>query len=224
MSELEAVLFDMDGTLVDTEPLWHECEVVTMAQFGYRWTESDRVATVGGPIDRVLAYMQPLAGAPLEDIRSLLVSVIERLVSERPITIQPGVERLHGAVREAGLGVGLASNSWRTLMDIVLDRTGIEFDATVAGDENSANKPSPEPYLHLCRMLEVNPLRSVVIEDSETGIRSGLSAGSAVVAVPEVSECLSAAPGQLPVRSLAEVSVADLRRLLAAHQAAETGS
>lgn len=217
MTQLEAVLFDMDGTLVDTEPLWCESETRTMAKFGYPWTESDRQATVGGPIGRVLAYMEPLAQAPADEIRAVLVAEIQQLVDERRILVQPGVRQLHEAVRDAGLPVGLASNSWRSLMDVVLRKCGMTFDASVAGDENSANKPSPEPYLHLCRLLGVSPLRSVVIEDSEMGVRSGTAAGSALVAVPEIADELTPAPGRLVVRSLVGVTVDDLRELMASH-------
>lgn len=218
MTGLQAVLFDMDGTLVETESLWHESEIRTMAQFGYEWTEVDRASSVGGPVDRVIDYMGERAGANTQDISRVIVSEIEHLMSTRPLILQPGAHELHSALVAAGFPVGLASNSWRTLMELVLDSTALTFDATIAGDESKANKPDPYPYLRLAQVLGVDPARCVVIEDSSTGIAAGIGAGAAVVAVPEVSRTMQPASGCLVVDSLETVSVDLLCELVLAHQ------
>lgn len=218
MTGLQAVLFDMDGTLVETESLWHESEIRTMAQFGYEWTEVNRAKSVGGPIERVVDYMSGLCGADPTDIARVITDEIEHLMATRPLVIQPGARELHSALVAAAFPVALASNSWRTLMELVLASTGLGFDATIAGDEVKAAKPDPYPYRRLAQLLQVDPARCVVIEDSPTGIAAGIGAGAAVVAVPEVSRAMQSASGCLIVDSLTEVSVGTLCELVEAHQ------
>lgn len=217
---LQAVLFDMDGTLVETESLWHESEIRTMAQFGYEWTEADRALSVGGPIDRVIEYMSGLCGADSVDILRVICTEIEHLMATRPLVMQPGARELHTALIDAGFPVALASNSWRTLMELVLTSTALSFDASIAGDEVKATKPDPFPYLRLAQILQVDPAACVVIEDSPTGVTAGQRAGAAIVAVPDVSRSLEPASGRLVVDSLEAVTVATLCELVEAHQLA----
>ncbi len=189
-----------------------------MEQFGYEWTEADRVKSVGGPMSRVVNYMSELTGAEAADIDRVIVTEIEHLMSTRPLVPQPGARELHSALVAAGFPIGLASNSWRTLMQLVLDSTALTFNATIAGDESKANKPDPYPYLRLAQLLAVDPARCVVIEDSPTGIAAGINAGAAVVAVPEVSRTIEPGAGRLIVDSLEAVSVDALCELVRAHQ------
>lgn len=214
MSGLQAVLFDMDGTLVETESLWYECEIRTMAQFGYAWTEQDRLKTLGSSQGQVVDYMSRLAAAGPHEINVALVTGIEDLVAARPLVVQPGARSLHSSLVEAGVPLGLASNSWRTLVDYVLSAIGFAFDASVAGDETEANKPDPCPYLRLAQMLGVDPSDCVVIEDSLPGVASGTAAGAAVVAVPEVSAKVVPGPRLIAVESLEDVSIEGLRKLI----------
>lgn len=206
---LQAVLFDMDGTLVATEELWHTAEVRTMAMFGEEWTEADSEFSRGGPFDRVVLYMAERLQADSGDVARILVTEIEHLMHTADLPWMPGAQELLDECRAAGVPVALVSNSWRVLVQAVLDEKGITFDAVITGDEASATKPDPAPFLQACTALGVAPERSVAIEDSMTGLTSADRAGCVTLAVTESSAIGDHAPGHLR-RSLAGVTLGDL--------------
>jgi len=214
VSELQAVLFDMDGTLVETESLWQEAEVLTMAAYGSTWSDEEQHFALGGPFGRVVEYMAQKAHADPTDVAVTLVDAIDQLMSSRPLPIQPGIAELLAEARAAGLATGLVTNSFRRLISIVLKSTGLQFDVTVAGDELPENKPHPMPYEFACRSLGVDPVATVVLEDSMTGIASATAAGCFVVAIPHMA-VIDAAPRQLIVPSAKDVSLGLLLELLA---------
>ncbi|MEI8080950.1 MAG: HAD family phosphatase, partial [Actinomycetes bacterium] len=157
MTPLAAVLFDMDGTTVETESLWQRAEVATMESFRTPWTTADMVHCTGSGMPTVAKYMAGKSGADEAQISRRLADVIEHLMATEPLPIQPGVRELHDQVVAAGIPIGLVSNSWRKLMNLVLESTGLRFDVTVASDEVSAVTPDPAPYLAACRALGVLP-------------------------------------------------------------------
>ena len=215
---LDAVLFDMDGTLVETEPLWLVAETETMRALGAGWTEEDQARCLGGPIERVMAYMVDKAGGGHDpaEVKDLVLSWMERLLRSEPIHWADGAEALLAALDEAGVPVALVSASYRRLVDVVLEKVGSgRFATTVAGDEVSRTKPDPEPYLLAAARLGADPRRCVVVEDSPTGVAAGVAAGCAVVAVPHLVEIVEG-PRVRIVDSLRDVTVADLRRWAAA--------
>lgn len=204
----------MDGTLVETESLWEEAECQTMAAFGSSWSEEEQIFALGGPFDMVIEYMAQKAGAKPTELAFALAESIEGLMRSRPLDIQPGIVDLHTQLHGAGIPTGLVTNSFRRLVDIVLESSGLAFDVTVAGDELPENKPHPLPYEHACAMLGVSPQHVVVLEDSTTGITSAASAGCFVVAIPHLAE-LAVADRQLIVPSATEINLELLRRLVA---------
>ncbi|WP_395108785.1 HAD family hydrolase [Actinomadura sp. SCN-SB] len=213
---LRAVLFDMDGLLIDSERLWLEVETETMAWLGGAWGPEQQKLLVGSSLDRASAYMVELTGAdvPAAEVgRRMVDGMVERLSSCVPM--MPGAKDLLVQVRDAGVPAALVSSSHRVLVDPVLDAVGREFFAlSVAGDEVSRTKPDPEPYLTAVARLGAVPGRCVVLEDSPTGVRAAEAAGCAVVAVP----CLlpvQPGPGRTVVESLREVDLALLRSLVA---------
>ncbi|MGB3673290.1 MAG: HAD family phosphatase [Candidatus Nanopelagicales bacterium] len=215
MSVLAAVLFDMDGTLVETESLWHASESITMASFGSEWTEEEQRFALGGPFDAVAEYMASKAGVSVDEVGAKLVSSIDELMRAEPLTVQPGVRALYDEARAAGIPTGLVTNSFRQLVEIVLDSTAMEFDVIVAGDEIEENKPHPLPYLTACELLGVNPQQVVVLEDSMTGIESAHRAGCYVVAIPQLGD-IAAMDRQLVVSTVEGLDLARLQDLLAA--------
>jgi HAD superfamily hydrolase (TIGR01509 family) len=201
-----AVLFDMDGLLVDTEHTWFRAETEVMARLGGPWGPEHQQVLVGGPLPATVRYMRDLAGSdvPPETVaRWLLADMAARL--RRGVTYRPGARELLHALRVAGVPCGLVSASYRTLMDAVLAAVGDHhFAVTVAGDEVVRTKPHPEPYLTAAAALGLAPRRCVVLEDSPTGVAAAEAAGCVTVAVPSVAP-IAPAPGRTVVRSLVEL-------------------
>jgi HAD superfamily hydrolase (TIGR01509 family) len=215
MRVLQAVLFDMDGLLLDSERLWLEAEAEVMAWLGGSWGPEHQEFLVGGSLDSTVAYMLELTGTPAvpEEVgRRLLDAMAERLRAGVPL--MPGARDLLDEVRAAGLPSALVSSTHRALMEHALDGLGRDsFTVTVAGDEVSRTKPHPEPYLAATRLLDVEPRRCVALEDSLNGATSGAAAGCHVVAVPSVVP-IEAAPRRTVVTSLREIDLDRLRALI----------
>ncbi len=183
------MLFDLDGLLIDSEPVWYAVEAEVMERLGARWTPADQEACVGGPVGKSVAYMLKVAGRDLSPTMlrdELLAGMRARLRTDVPL--RPGAVELVDAVRASGVPTALVSSSYRSLVDAALQRLGgARFDVTVAGDEVERGKPDPEPYLAACAWLDAGPSRCVVVEDSPVGVASGQQAGCFVVAVPSVA-------------------------------------
>lgn len=215
MQVLQAVLFDMDGLLVDSERLWYDTEAEVMAALGGTWGPQHQESLVGGSIDRTVAYMLSLTGpvaTPGYVARRLLDGMTERLRANVPM--MPGAKELLDEVREAGVPSALVSSTHRALMEYALDGIGRDrLTITVAGDEVEHTKPHPEPYLTAARLLNADPRRCVALEDSPNGTASATAAGCHVVAVPSVVP-IPEAPGRTVVSSLLEVDLARLRSLV----------
>ncbi|MFI0353640.1 HAD family hydrolase [Actinomadura sp. 9N407] len=213
---LQAVLFDMDGLLVDSERLWLEVETETMAWLGGTWGPEQQEALVGGSLDRAVELMLRMTGsaaAPAEVGRRMVDGMVERLSSCVPM--MPGAKELLAEVRAAGVPAALVSSSHRALLEPALDAIGREhFTLSVAGDEVSRTKPDPEPYLTAAARLGAEPGRCVVLEDSPNGVAAAEAAGCVTVAVP----CLlpvPPAPGRTVVESLRDVDLRWLAELVA---------
>lgn len=210
---LQAVLWDMDGTLIATEELWMAAEVATMAAYGGTWSAEDQAIAIGGPIDRVITYMAQRVDQPEHDVGLSLTRGIEKLMREEHITWMGGARELHDSLTAAGVPQALVSNSWRELIECALAEAHTAFDVVIAGDEVTRPKPDPLPYETACAALGADPSRTVVIEDSPTGVAAGLAAGCFVVAVPHAAE-IAPAPRLVLVDSLADVDVAMLQLLV----------
>lgn len=213
--ELQAVLWDMDGTLVRTEELWMTAEERTMASFGSYWDAQDQAVAIGGPLDRVVQYMAQRVGRPEALVGERLVGEIETLMREQPVPWMPGALELHERLTDIGIGQALVSNSWRELIEVALEELHTSFDVVIAGDEVERTKPDPLPYLKACAELGAQPQRSVVLEDSPTGVTAALEAGCWVVGIPHVS-ALPEHERLRIVTSLTDVTPTMLRELVAA--------
>jgi HAD superfamily hydrolase (TIGR01509 family) len=186
---LDAVLWDMDGTLVDTEPDWIASEFDLVAAHGNgRWTEAHGHALVGMDLRDAARYLQAHGGVKLsvpDTIEALLDGVVARVRVRVPW--RPGARELLEALREAGIPSALVTMSWRRFVDAILPSLPPgSFSAVVTGDDVRQGKPHPEPYLRGAELLGVHPARTVAIEDSPTGARSAWAAGCTVLAVPNV--------------------------------------
>jgi HAD superfamily hydrolase (TIGR01509 family) len=216
---LDAVLWDMDGLLVDTEPLWTRAEHDVAAHYGSTFTPAAKAAIVGTRLDTAVPLLLEHFGVPatpeeVERAGRLLLSRVVALFLAEPLPLQPGAARLLADLADAGVPCALVSSSFRVLVDAVLSTGAGPFATTLAGDEVARAKPDPEPYLTAAARLGADPARCVVLEDSPTGVASGTAAGCAVVAVPSVAGvAVDPAPRRRVVSSLVDVSVADLAAL-----------
>jgi HAD superfamily hydrolase (TIGR01509 family) len=200
------VLFDMDGLLIDSEPLWLEAETAIMARLGADWTEADQLELLGGSLQRTVRLLLAKAARPVppEVVGEWLMSDIAERV-RRGVPVRPGARELLASVAEAGLPHALVTSSERGFMDAVLASTGMRFDALVCADDVTVTKPDPEPYLLAAKLVGVHPGDCFALEDSPNGVASAQAAGCRVIAVPSLVP-IGPAPGRTVVRSLLELT------------------
>lgn len=212
---LQAVLLDMDGTLVDTEDFWWGAEVEVFAELGHALREEWRTVVVGGPMSRSAGFLIEATAADiaLEELSALLNDkFVARL--EAGVPLMPGARRLLAELAAHRIPAALVSASHRRVVDTMLGSLGPEnFAFTVAGDELSRTKPHPDPYLTAARRLGVDPARCAVVEDTATGVAAAEAAGCRVVAVPSVAP-IQPKSGRTIVSSLEEVNLPFLRSLI----------
>jgi HAD superfamily hydrolase (TIGR01509 family) len=212
---LQAVLWDLDGTLVDTEPAWIAAEYRLVESFGGSWDDEHAHALVGNPLLVSAAYIREHGGVELplaEIVDRLLVEVVAAV--EREVVWRPGVRRLLGELGAAGVPCAMVTMSYQSLAQSVASHLPPGTFATmVTGEQVALGKPDPEAYLTAAQRLGVQPSRCVAIEDSPAGVASAEAAGCVVLAVRNQVP-LAAAPGRTVLDDLAAVTVTDLRALI----------
>jgi HAD superfamily hydrolase (TIGR01509 family) len=183
---VDAVIFDLDGVLIDSESVWDEARREVVADNGGRWTDSATRAMQGMSSPEWSRYLHDELGVDLEPAE-ISRRVVDRMLAayEREVPLLPGAVE---AVRRlaARWPLGLASSSNRPVIDVVLASADLTecFEATVSGDEVARGKPSPDVYLAAADQLGVDAGRAAAVEDSSNGLRSAAAAGMLVVAVP----------------------------------------
>jgi HAD superfamily hydrolase (TIGR01509 family) len=181
-----AVLWDMDGTLVDTEPYWIQCEFALAEKYGGTWSHEHGLAVVGGDLIDSATYMRRHMGidlTPHQIVEELLDGVVGMV--EREVPWRPGARELLASLREAGVPCVLVTMSWRRFVEpVVAALPRDSFDALVCGDEVGRGKPHPEPYLRAAELVGLSPEETLAIEDSPTGAASAQAAGCRVLVVP----------------------------------------
>jgi len=217
-----AVLFDMDGLLVDSEPFWFDVEADVFARLEAPrpWSHADARGLVGNALTVSAAEMVRLAEsdrAAEEVAEWFLDGMAERMAGGVPW--KPGAAQLLAELRSHGVRTALVSSSYRRMVDVVLaDLPPDTFDVSVAGDEVVLGKPDPEPYLRALALLACSPTTAVVLEDSPTGATAAAAAGCTVVVVPDVAD-LPTDHGWVEVGGLSDVDLPWLRDLLAGDRA-----
>lgn len=208
---LQAVLFDMDGTLVDTERLWWEA-VEQVA--GRPLTAADQPDVLGRPVEHTADWLAAATGAAAGQLAAELHREFATRV-RTGIVPRPGALDLLDALARAGTPTALVTASPRAVADTVLEALGAtRFAVSVTADDTERTKPAPDPYLAACHALGVDPAACVAVEDTETGVTSAEAAGCAVLAVPSLAP-IEAAPGRTVRTSLAGVTVAQLGAMVA---------
>lgn len=206
-----AVLWDMDGTLVDTEPYWFAAEYRLVESFGNTWSEEHAHEVVGFDLFDTAAYIIKHGGVDLKPkavVDYLLDSVIQSCQEQLPW--RPGARELLQELRAADIPCALVTMSWRRFAEAVLaELPKGTFAATVFGDEVTHGKPHPEPYIAAAAQLGVHPSQCVAIEDSPTGVASAHAAGCVVIGVPNMKP-LNDADGVRIISSLTEITASSL--------------
>jgi HAD superfamily hydrolase (TIGR01509 family) len=207
---IDAVVFDLDGVIIDSEQLWDEVREGLARERGGRWSEQAQAAMMGMSSTEWSRYMHEVVGLP-EPPEEINLEVVRRML-ERYSEHLPLIDGAVDAVKRlaAHWPLGLASSSNRDLIDQVLELSGLApyFKVTVSSEEVERGKPAPDVDLEAARRLRVEPSQSVANEDSASGIRSAHAAGMHVVAIPN-----RAFPPPADVLALASVVLESIKEL-----------
>lgn len=184
----EAVFFDMDGLLVDSEPLWLESETEITGRYGYAWSDKDQVACLGGPLSKVGEYMYERCGreqSPEFFTQTLIEVQSSKLRGKTPL--MPGAIELVQELQSKGVATGLVSASPRNIVNAVLENLHENpFPFTISSDDVVNTKPHPDAYLLAAQKAGAQIQHSLIFEDSLTGIAAAKSSGAWLIAVPHL--------------------------------------
>ena len=219
MTDLPAgVLFDMDGTLFDSEKLWDVGLDELARHLGGELSQAARVTMIGAPLAMSMEILHADLGRPDLDIATSGAWLEDHMRSlfATALVWRPGAQELLAAVRAAGIPTALVTATRRNLVEVALSTLGREnFDAIVCGDEVEHSKPHPEPYLRAAELLGLNPEDCVAIKDSVNGTASAEAAGCPVLVVPSEAP-VPTGPRRVHRESLEGVGLSELAAVLAA--------
>ncbi len=189
MQALQAAIFDLDGLLVDSEPIWHRAELAVFGSLGLPLTLDDVLSTKGRYVGEVVEHWYrrfPWSGPTIAEVVSAIVEAVEALL-RTDAELKPGARQAVDFLRGEGLALAVASSSPQRLIEAALRRHHLRhaFAVVRSADAEAAGKPDPAVFLSTARLLGVDPRRCLVLEDSATGVAAALAAGMVCVAVPE---------------------------------------
>lgn len=210
----DAVFFDMDGLMVDSEPQWFLSEIEVTAPFGYTWLEVDQIACLGGPLSRVGQYMYDKCGqveSPEFFTQSLIRIQSEKMRGNTPT--MPGAVELVRNLQVHGVKTALVSASPRNIVDAVLDNLGHDlFPFSISSDDVDRTKPEPDCYLKAAALSQSTISNCLIFEDSLTGMRAATSSQAFLIAVPHLVHIDESEKVRV-VKSLEQLSYEKLKSL-----------
>jgi HAD superfamily hydrolase (TIGR01509 family) len=210
----DAVFFDMDGLMVDSEPEWFKSEIEVTSPFGYHWTEEDQIACLGGPLTRVGQYMHDKCnGAQTSEYFTQTLIDTQALKMRGNTPTMPGALELVRELQAQGVKTGLVSASPRNIVDAVLDNLGHDlFPFSISSDDVHITKPNPDCYLKAATLTNSNIENCLVFEDSLTGMTAATSSGAYLIAVPHLVEIAESSKVRV-IASLEQMSFSKLQNL-----------
>jgi len=214
-----AVLWDMDGTLVDTEPYWMAAETPLVESFGGTWSREQALQLVGLALEETARIFQA------HGVRMAADDIVQRLTDDvlsglarDGVPFRPGARELLSSLRASGVKTALVTMSMERMARTIADLIDFDaFDVVVAGDRVTRPKPYPDPYLQACEQLGVAPSEAVAIEDSPNGVRSAVSSGAVTIGVPHMVS-LAGAGAHVLWPTLDGRTAADVRDVFTAHR------
>ena len=210
----DAVFFDMDGLMVDSEPEWLLSEIEVTAPFGYRWQDEDQVACLGGPLSKVGQYMFDKCGqvqSPQFFTQTLIDAQVARMRGNTPT--MPGAIELVRELQSQGVKTALVSASPRNIVDAVLDNLGHDlFPFSISSDDVTNTKPDPEAYVKAATMSGSDITNCLVFEDSLTGMSAAIASGAYLVGVPHLVSIAESSRVRV-IKSLEQLSYAKIKEL-----------
>jgi len=210
----DAVFFDMDGLMVDSEPEWFLSEMEVTKPFGYSWLEEDQIACLGGPLSKVGQYMFDKCGqkeSPEYFTQTLIDTQVARMRGNTPT--MPGAVELVRELQTYGIKTALVSASPRNIVDAVLDNLGHDlFPFSISADDVTRTKPDPEAYLKAAEMSGSEITNSLIFEDSLTGMKAAVASGAYLIGVPHLVSIEESARVRV-IKSLQQLSYSKLQEL-----------
>jgi HAD superfamily hydrolase (TIGR01509 family) len=210
----EAVFFDMDGLMVDSEPEWFLSEVEVTKPFGYTWLEVDQIACLGGPLSKVGQYMFDKCGqqkSPQYFTQTLIDTQVARMRGNTPT--MPGAIELVQELQSNGVKTALVSASPRNIVNAVLDNLGHKlFPFSISADDVTRTKPDPEGYLKAAAMSGSEISNCLIFEDSLTGMNAAISSGAYLIGVPHLVS-IDESERVRVIKSLEQLSYSKLKNL-----------
>lgn len=217
---MKAVLWDFDGTLVNTEPVWMEIQREFVGEHGGELTLEDCHQMVGGdPRSSAELMCSRIPGCPfsVDQVMEEIRNRVSAAMVSRPLPYMPGAAELLTQIRDAGIACALVSSSPRLLLDQAVARMRARtFDVVVSSDDVVAKKPDPEGYLRAMAGLGVRPSEVVILEDSLPGTAAASATGAVVVAIPDLA-AIPSAPRRVIVETLAGFSLEQLQTIWQEH-------
>jgi HAD superfamily hydrolase (TIGR01509 family) len=219
-----AVLWDMDGTIIDTEPIWQQSQVELTARHGAVWTHEDGLSLVGSGLERSGEILRDRGvDMEVEEIVQWMTDYVMERLQAAELPWRPGARELLEELHDRGIPTALVTMSRRKMALVAADALGASgFRVVVAGDDVDRPKPHPDAYLSAAAQLGVDPTACVAIEDSATGVASAVASGAVTVAVEHIVPLSEIAGGDVHLTTLADVDVDRLVELTTPALAART--
>jgi HAD superfamily hydrolase (TIGR01509 family) len=219
-----AVLWDMDGTIIDTEPIWQQSQVELTDRYGAEWTHEDGLSLVGSGLERSGEILRDRGvDMEVEEIVLWMTDYVTERLQGGELPWRPGARELVEELHDRGIPTALVTMSRRTMALVTADALGARgFRVVVAGDDVDRPKPYPDAYLAAAAQLGVDPTACVAIEDSATGVASAVASGAVTVAVEHIVPLSEIAGGDVHLTTLADVDVDRLVELTSPALAART--